>query len=186
MMTPSATTLPTVPAGGDRRSRSKGRGYEQGRRDRRMTGTMTMLAHCSFVLVPRGLLITGEGEGRGTTTGVSLSSVMFDDSNGGRGGGWCTCMPPRSYPSCFHSISDGGGMYNPHTTPFPLIHPPIDGGDPFKMIGWRITHTLPPHLTSFTPPLWGVFFVVSLTTTGMVCIPHAIPFFYPPYWRECT
>ena len=98
--------------------------------------------------------------------GASLSSVVFDDDDDG---GW---RMARMHASSFLPLASmvsaiGGGVCNPHTTPFPLIHPPPSmGGILLKMMGRRITHTPPPRLTSFTPPLLGVFFSTVVNDDG--------------------
>ena len=48
-------------------------------------------------------------------------------------------------PLASMASATGGGMHNPHTTPFPLIHPPpVDGGDSFKNDGAVYVGYTPP------------------------------------------
>ena len=131
-------------------------------------------------------------EGRRTTTGASSSSVVFDDDDDDDDdddGGWRMArMRASSFlPLASAASATGGGVCNPHTAPFPLIHPPVDGGDSFKNDGAAYNPHAAPSFNFVYPPLLGFFSPLSLTTTGTACIPHAAPFclFYPPHWGEC-
>jgi hypothetical protein len=151
--TRSAASLPTVPAGGDRgvvganggdTSRGGGAGGRRGRRRH------------SLAVVPQGSLITGEVEGRGTTTGLSLSPGMFDEDDGG----WRMVRMRASslLPLASAASATGGSVCNAHTAPFPLIHPPVDGGDPFKNDGAAYNPHAAPSFNFVYPPLLGGFF----------------------------
>ena len=82
--------------------------------------------------------------------GVSLSSVVFDDDDDDDDddGGWrMACMRASSFlPLASTASATGGGVCNSHTAPFPLIHPPVDGGDSFKNDGAAYNQPLLLHL----------------------------------------
>jgi len=104
-------------------------------------------------------------EGRGTTTGASLSSVVFDDDDDG---GWRMArMRASSFlPLASAASATGGGVCNSHTAPFPLIHPPVDGGDSFKNDGAAYNPHAAPSFNFVYPPLLGFFLSTVVNDDG--------------------
>jgi len=69
-------------------------------------------------------------------------------------------------PLASAASATGGGVCNPHTAPFPLIHPPVDGGDPFKNDGAAYNPHAAPSFNFVYPPLLGGFSFTVVSDDG--------------------